>query len=579
MNAAAANDVSLNPVAVTTPIIIIPVENASSDVEGSDSSSIALPLTPMISANVPLSPVVETENRSSQGATKDLVQVSVVQDTKYPLLLASSRPTANHRTIPPNMSTPHGLKLAVHLITTYFGKLVSKVCECLLCKGTLSLVQVIRYTELSKQNVTNALFLLIQHNCVQAFTIQQPGGFGEEPKMMIQYMALHENIIHHMRFPKFLAIVSDEYGQQCMEIFEGLLQHGRLSLNKNSDRYKDKHKVDVTGGENNNSVDNVIHENFNKLVQARFIERCPAHEPFVPPSEEDDAPKKRTKRKQPEPEVCATNEKKEILWRVNFEEFVRRLRHKSCVSHVTTRLDSVVGIVLSAIFEATRRDETKVKMEKTVPLPLETIYEEAMKNEEGQSLTLERVRASLVQLGCEIPTIGIDETYSIDLKKIINQAQAQEVESIVLKKYGREAYRIFRLLSERESLFDTDKISNTTFVEKKDALKILFQLWKDDFLHMETIGSDVQKVDMLLWKLNKRALWEHVLDDMYHAALNLKLRLVYELEQAKDILRVHKGVTVGDEVLKRRKQVGDKWEVLESSLMIIDDAIMLFNAF
>ena len=49
----------------------------------------------------------------------------------------------------------------------------------------------------------------------------------------------------------------------------------------------------------------------------------------------------------------------------------------------------------------------------TVPLPMDTIFEEAMKSEEGRSLTLERVRGSLVQLGCELPTLGIDETYSV----------------------------------------------------------------------------------------------------------------------------------------------------------------------
>lgn len=530
------------------------------------------------------------------------------------------------------MASPHGIKLAIHLISTYFGDIVSKVCECLLRQGTLSLAQVIRYTDLSKQNVTNSLLVLIQHNCVQAFNIQQPGGFGEAPKIVTQYMALHDYIIHHMRFPKFLAIVSDEFGQECVEIFEGLLQHGRLSFNQIIDRHKDKHKSNVTSGETSTAA-NALHENFNKLAQARYIERCPAHEPFLESPEEGNAPKKRTarskiadvsqtlearalaaatpmeslrflveadwsngahdddsetnpttevvgeKRKQPETDHWATNKNKEILWRVNFEEFVRRLRHKSCVSHVTTRLDSVTGIVLSAIFVATRKDETVVKMEKTVPLPLETIFEEAMKSEEGRSLTLERVRASLVQMGCELPTIGIDETYSIDLKKIIDQAQAQEVESLVLKKYGREAYRIFRLLSERGRLYETEKISNTTFVEKKDALKILFQLWKDDFLHMERLGSDAQKTDTLLWKLNKRSVLEQVVDDMYHAALNLKLRLVHELEQAKDILRELKGKTEEDEVKKKRKRIGDKWKVLEASLMILDDAIMLFHAF
>ncbi|KAK9063198.1 hypothetical protein SSX86_017068 [Deinandra increscens subsp. villosa] len=533
----------------------------------------------------------------------------------------------------PDMTSPYGIKLSVHLISTYFGDIVSKVCECLLRKGTLSHAQIMHSTELSKQNVTNSLLVLIQHNCVQSFAIQQPGGFGEPPKIVTKYMALHDNIIHHMRFPKFLSIVSNEFGQDCTEIFEGLLQHGRLSMNQIMDRHKDKHKALVTDGENS-KVTSTLHENFNKLAQARYIERCPAHEPFLEPVEEgakkrmakskigdfsqtlearalaaaapmesirflvetdawsngalDDDSKNSPstkipgeKRKhdslEPETESWATNKNKEILWRVNFEEFVRRLRHKSCVSHVTTRMDSVAGIVLTAIFEASRKDETKVKMEKTVPLLLETIFEEAMKSEEGRSLTLGRVRGSLVQMGCELPTIGIDEIYSIDLKTIIDKAQTLEVESVVLKKYGREAYRIFRLLSESERSFETDKISATTFVEKKDALKILFQLWKDDFLHMERI--EAQKTEIMLWKLNKRSVWEQVLDDMYHAALNLKLRLVHELEQAKDILRVLKGKSLGDEVLEKRRRVGDKWKVLEASLMILDDAIMLFHHF
>jgi len=40
------------------------------------------------------------------------------------------------------------------------------------------------------------------------------GGFGEAPKIVTQYMALFDNIIHHMRFPKFLAIASEEFGKE-----------------------------------------------------------------------------------------------------------------------------------------------------------------------------------------------------------------------------------------------------------------------------------------------------------------------------------------------------------------------------
>lgn len=52
---------------------------------------------------------------------------------------------------------------------------------------------------------------------------------------------------------------------------------------------------------------------------------------------------------------------------------------------------------------------------------------------------------------------------------------------------------------------------------------------------LQRLGNEAQKSDIMLWKLNKRSLWEQVLDDMYHAALNLKLRLVYERKQAQDV--------------------------------------------
>lgn len=46
-----------------------------------------------------------------------------------------------------------------------------------------------------------------------------------------------------------------------------------------------------------------------------------------------------------------------------------------------------------------------------VTLSMNTIFEEVMKSEAGRSLTLDRVRASLVQLGCS--SSGTDDTYSI----------------------------------------------------------------------------------------------------------------------------------------------------------------------
>nr|XP_009627995.1 DNA-directed RNA polymerase III subunit rpc3 isoform X2 [Nicotiana tomentosiformis] len=539
------------------------------------------------------------------------------------------------------MVSPHGIKLAVYLISSYFGDLNAKVCECLLQRGTQSLAQIVRFTELSRENVRNCLLVLIHHNCVQAFAVQQEGAFGEAPKVITNYMALFDNIIHKLRFPKFLEIVSEvlgekvgkEVGKECEEIFEGLLQHGRLSLNQIIDRFKQ------TSNQGDSSAE-AARDNFNKLVNARFVERCPAPEPFLGPSaEEETAAKKQgaksakivkqtieqralaaaapmesmrflvetdtwneasvettdkkttvvtlgTKRKQDNlesnTELLATDENK-VLWRANFEEFIRRLRHKACVANVKVRVNNDAAIVLAATLELSRHSETKVRIDNSVPQSINAIYDEVIKRDGGLGMDLERIRASLVELGCETPLMAIDETYSVDLKNVIEQARIEEVESIVLKRYGREAYRMFRLLSKADRLLETDKISDTTFVEKKDAVKILFKLWKDDYLEMKkVIARGARQSEFILWKINKQSLWEHVLDEMYHAALNLRLRITHEQEQEKEILQMPREKLVKElhsELHNRYNRLRKVRITLESSLMNLDDALMLFRDF
>ncbi|XP_011076160.1 DNA-directed RNA polymerase III subunit rpc3 isoform X2 [Sesamum indicum] len=433
------------------------------------------------------------------------------------------------------MVSPHGVQLATHLISSFYGDLCSKVCECLLRRGTLTLAQIIRFTELSRENVINCLRVLIHQNCVQAFAIQQEGAFGEAPRIITQYMALFDNMIHKMRAPKFMQIVSEELGKDCLGIFQGLIQHGRLSINQIIDRNEQ------TAG----SADvHVVRESFNRLLIARFIERCPAPEPFLAPPADGETPAKKRgaksakigeerqtteqralaaaapmdsmrflmemddpseekseectnsvtvgeKRKQDvlksDEDALDADKKKEVLWRVNFEELVRRLRHKACVSYVKMRINDEAAIVLSAMLELSRHSETRQKAENSAYLSINAIYDEVIKKEGGLGMDFERIRASLEQLGCQCLETGVDENYSIDIKGIIESAQTEEVESVVLRRYGREAYRIFRLLSKAGRFLESDKISDTTFVEKKDTIKILYKLWKDDYLHMEKL--------------------------------------------------------------------------------------------
>ncbi|XP_060211723.1 uncharacterized protein LOC132639274 isoform X2 [Lycium barbarum] len=495
------------------------------------------------------------------------------------------------------MVWPHGIKLAVYLINSYFGDLNAKVCDCLLRRGTQPLAQVVRFTELSRENVRNCLLVLIHHNCVQAFAVQQEGAFGEAPKVFTQYMALFDNIIHKLRFPKFIEIVSEELGKECEEIFEGLLQHGRLSLSQIIDRYKQtsnqdwNHRNDSKQNKIGDRTDNIPAQTLEQRALAaaapmeslRFLVET---DTWNNSEEKTDIKtmdvKCGTKRKQDNlesnTELLDTDEKK-VLWRANFEEFIRRLRHKACVANVKVNVHNDAAIILAATLELSRHSETKLRIDNSVPQSINAIYDEVIKREGGLGMDLERIRASLGELGCKAPLMEIDETYSVDLKNIIEQARIEEVESIVLKRYGREAYRMFRLLSKNDHLLETDKISDTTFVEKKDALKILFKLWKDDYLDMKkVITPGARQSEFVLWKINKQSLWLHVLDEMYHAALNLRLRITHEQEQEKEILQMPRERLVG-ELGDRYRRLRKVRITLESSLMNLDDSLMLFHDF
>ncbi|KAJ6374908.1 hypothetical protein OIU78_030398 [Salix suchowensis] len=437
-------------------------------------------------------------------------------------------------------------------------------------------------------------------------------------------MVLFDNVLHRVRFSKFMAIVSQEFNKLCVDLIETLLQHGRLSSEQIFDGFRDSTEGSSSGGME------ALQENIHKLVMARYVERCPISEPFLAlPSEEEAAPARRRGAKsakvflEPEtleqrvlaaavppegmrfsfelnPEIGADREKAEnsstgdkrkhdalesgtdggfvdkqvVLWRVNCEEFTRRLRHKICIEIVRTRLDDEAATVFTAMLNASRSEEKKIKTASSVPLSENSIYAEVIKSEKGRNMTLDYVISVLVGLSSSPPFVRVvDNSYSIDYKHIIEVAQTDEVESIVYKKYGKDGYRMFRLLSKTGRFLETDKISDSIFVEKKETANILSKMWQGDYLQMEKLVAG--PTQFLLWKVNMINLRERVLDDMFHASLNLSLRVAYELEQQKEIL--HLGV---DGPMKEKYEKLKKVRfLLESSRMKLDDAIMIFHDF
>jgi DNA-directed RNA polymerase III subunit RPC3 len=181
--------------------------------------------------------------------------------------------------------------LAINVLHDHFGDLVEKVGECLIKEGALTIVEIIRRTRLSFQQVRNALIVLIQHNMVffyekeerelklkKASLIDEEEG-NKKSKMIDSLMSekskksnrktknkgnlnesnmilsasnkselpdLHfhrknnletifyyeitvEQVLMRLKCAKFIALIRDRIGIYGELIMEELLEHGRLT--------------------------------------------------------------------------------------------------------------------------------------------------------------------------------------------------------------------------------------------------------------------------------------------------------------------------------------------------------------
>lgn len=546
----------------------------------------------------------------------------------------------------------HGRKLAYEIIFNQFGDLVAKVIRCLLFRGHMSLPDLARFSEINTNQLRNCLLVLVQHNCIQGFRVEVEGGGLAPSKVFTSYIAVVRNILHRMRFPKFLVLVHEDLGEEAEALIEGLLEHGRLSLEQLIQR------AAARSSKTEAEVEHSLKETFGNLVRAHYVERCPAPEPLLPPKPPPETKRSRTnavvqsqrtieteesrilsaaapmeaerfllgssvavnkesvadgtkpstegnagqKRKRDalavDGKTMALIEEKEVLWRVNFEEFLRRLRHKACVNQARSRIDLGAGSILQAMLEATRNAETDVKQKYSAPLSMDAITQAVRATPDGRTMTMERIRMALHMMCAESVGFISKQTdsgsqYVMNLSKIIEAARKYELEGIVLQRYGKETCRVFRLLCMKGQL-EQKQISDIALVALTETRELLYRLLKEEYLQLQEVSKAADHAPsktIYLWRVNYPCVVEHVLEDMFRAASNVGSRLAHELQQEQEVLDVLKqyhhsktskdapNVTLTQTQHEQVKRIRRIAAVLEASLLKLDDSIMLFNDF
>ncbi|OAE35426.1 hypothetical protein AXG93_2587s1410 [Marchantia polymorpha subsp. ruderalis] len=501
----------------------------------------------------------------------------------------------------------------------------------------------------------NCLLVLVQHNCVQGFKIFQEAVGPNPPKVLTSYLGLTDNILHRMRFPKFLSIVRDELGEEAEALLEGLLEHGRLTLEQVVQR------AAARAGKAESEVELPLKQTFAALVRSHYIERCPASEPTVapkaiePPKKVPRGPNSKgraakvaaiknlesdydrivsvaaaldterfrmpssleevgetgggdvsmtdpvvpgQKRKRDalamDAKTMAIVDEKEVLWRANYEELIRKLRHQACVAQVKTRIDAAAGSVLAAMLEMTRSSETTSKPQVSAPLSMTVIMQAVTMTPEGRTMTMERIRGALHQMAQE--TVGFitrtgegGSSYIISGGHRVTEIWTGKLSNIqALDDEGADGTKTGQL----NVVLMT--IAGMAMVQLKDARELLYRLLKEQYVVVQEVAKTAEhsaQKSIYLWNINWDVVKLLVLDDMYHAAGNLQQRLSHELEQEQEVLELLKQIQAAKaagaethvtltqrqhEQVKRIRRVAS---ILEASLLKLDNAILLFYDF
>ncbi|XP_035819642.1 LOW QUALITY PROTEIN: DNA-directed RNA polymerase III subunit RPC3-like [Zea mays] len=450
------------------------------------------------------------------------------------------------------MVSQHGILLAVNIISDHFGPIVSKVCGCLLRNGALSLQDIVRRLELSPGQVKNSLLILIQHNCVQAYT--SPRGAGD--RTVTLYLAIFDNVLHRLRFSKFLSVVRVDIPESEV-LLEGLLQNGRLTFEQLVERtiFKVSEDSPLPTREE-------VRMNFNKLVYAHYVERCPKPEPFFDPLAVEQ-PTSTRKRAPKTVEAVLSLEQKVVC--------TAALSDAERFSEIPYFMDgsSSAKDGHHAVAGNKRKHETlEVDEDDSIIAESEVLWR----------INFERFIFCLKKKFCaerkkakmRLGTLAIWEAFfEANVTNNDNKTGNTHYESLVKKKHGQEAYTIFRLLLKQGSPVETDEITDRTILDKQVVHETLYKLWKDEYIDSERVPSTsatgTGSAQFFVWRV-KNIYREHFMDNLYHAALNLRQMVNYMaellLEGSKDEIK-----------LRNRKNI------LILALTRHDESLMLFHDF
>ncbi|KAL7641438.1 UNVERIFIED_CONTAM: hypothetical protein RMT77_008578 [Armadillidium vulgare] len=388
------------------------------------------------------------------------------------------------------------IKLCTKLLNEYFGSIVAEVGKILMKKGCNSLKYLCAESHLPRRKVQEALCVLIKHNLVT---------WDKSQIDNLEYTLLINRVLLFLRFPKYILLIRNLYGEEAEMVVDILLKEGQATVSQIIIDSALK-LLDATDPSSQSDVRDkkhiIIRNVFENLITNEFIQKCPnvLSPTLVAQMEtantnnlsslldlkllQDEI---RERRLNPEQNNLIESSKtihchpdKDIYWRLNYDRFHLAFRDIEMEKSISRRIDENAAKTFTAILQ--------VMYKKNDPWVHEsnTILASEVRDRERDLPHLDQYLKIIGDCGGKflrrVGDAGGGE-YVLETASLIQTITMSHIDNIVRERYGSNAARIFRLVREN-GMLEQNLIAKKSMLSSNEANFLIHNLLKDNFFRI-----------------------------------------------------------------------------------------------
>ncbi|XP_071528802.1 DNA-directed RNA polymerase III subunit RPC3 [Panulirus ornatus] len=433
-------------------------------------------------------------------------------------------------------------KICHKILNEYFGNIVATVGEVLFQKGSNPLRVIKTYAKLPLYKVAEAIAVLVKHNLV-TWEEWRPG--------IPCYTLLHDRVLLILRFPRYVYLVREQFGEEGEMVVDVLLKEGQATASHIivTSCVKLLEASDSDVGSSGSSYEQrhvTIRNHLLKLIENEFIQRCPSpqdsskqvpvltikeEELYSLPSElldlkalQQEIQHRHTENTKP----TVTHPDINVFWRLNYDRFHIEFRDSEIRNSIVRRVDPLAGECLGAMLKLSYKvsDPWAPVMNVVTAAEIRDQLKD-LKYLDQYFKILEEQSGECVQ---RVGDAGGGQ-YRLSMANAFQSLTYTLIYNIVQERFGSKAARIFRLVVRMvlewcyKALYnlmvqrETRAIDNRRLLDKRTRVDSIVENLK------QSGGTDeqIQEVEEMMTP-SERALVEQVLatqDKLFDAEMGL----------------------------------------------------------